>query len=99
MKINFSQVLFDFRNGKCLVREDTGDDLTLGFCCSESLVLPNGDKSGPDRKIADLALAMKVFPGGEVEILPEEAARLKEKIAATYPSALVAGQCCQMLNG
>lgn len=99
MKINFSQTLFDFRTASALKREDTGSDLTLGFCCSEALVLPNGDKSGPERKIADLALAMKVFPGGDVELTPEEAARLKEKVAAMYPSALVAGQCCQMLNG
>jgi hypothetical protein len=102
MKINFSQALFDFRTGERMTREVNGSaasPLTLGFCCSEALVMPDGEKGNPDRKVSDLILAMKVFAGDEVEITPEEASRLKEKIAAAYPSALVAGQCCQMLNG
>jgi hypothetical protein len=101
MKINFSQPLVDFRTGDPMLRETNGHDkspLTLGFCCSEALVMPNQDKSA-DNKVKDLLLAMKVFPGGEVDVPPEDAARLKEKVAEAWPSALIAGQCCQMLNG
>lgn len=101
MKIDFSQELVDFRTKETIKKEVNGSapsPMTLGFCCSEALVTPNQDKSA-DKKVADLMLAMKVFPGGEVEITTEEASRLKEKVADAWPSPMVAGQCCQMLNG
>jgi FKBP-type peptidyl-prolyl cis-trans isomerase (trigger factor) len=101
MKINFSQKLFDFRTGKAMTREVNGnaaESLTLGFCCSEALIMPSQDKNA-DKKVSDLLLAMKVFAGEELEVTPEEASRLKEKIAEAYPSPIVSGQCCQMLNG
>lgn len=104
MKIDFSQVLIDFRTGEQLLRQSATADakaepLTLGFCCTEALLAPNENEKDPDKKTADLVLATLVFKGGEVEIKPEQALHLKKKIAAWYNSPLVVGQCCQMLDG
>jgi hypothetical protein len=104
MKVDFSQVLKDFRTGEVMTWQSgtvNGEvkPMTLGFCCSESLLLPDGMEKDPAKKVADLSLAAKVFAGGELDITAEEAVRLKSRLAAAYPSAIVAGQCCKMLDG
>jgi hypothetical protein len=98
VKIDFSQQLKDFRTGKMMFVDGTEQKLTLGFCCSESLLMPNQDVD-PGLKIADVQLAEKCLNGGEVDLPPEQVARLKQKVAAAYPSPLVSGQCGALLNG
>ena len=98
MKIDFSQQLQDFRTGKPMFVDGTEQKLTLGFCCSESLLMPNVD-ADPGLKIADVQLAERCLKGGELDLAPEQLARLKQKVATAYPSPLVSGQCGAMLNG
>lgn len=98
MKINFSTVLTSL-TGEPLKVDDKGNVLTLAKACTEALLAmnPQAQESGTD-KFEAYQLAQKIHAGGEVEILPADAERLKTKIAAIYGPAVV-GPAYALLNG
>lgn len=103
MKVNFSAVLKDIKgeviNRPTQVADAEPTPITLGYCAAEALLQPDQDDSGTAKKIELYKLAMRVFEGGEQEITPAEATLLQTKIAKGYPSPLISGQCCELLNG
>ncbi len=101
MKIDFSQPLVDFRDGKemlfpTMVADAKPRTFTLGIAAGEALLTVDKDSANA---MDNWMLAQKVYAGGEHEITPEEATRIKARIMQHYASDLVRGQCAKMLNG
>lgn len=101
MKVNFETQLMDLHGNH--IRRGLGegpeDFATLGFVCEMALM---GDNEGTlDAKIkAFRILKLVVESKGEVDIEPEVAAFLKERIGRPgFQSTLVVGRCIELLNG
>lgn len=97
MKINFDAVLVHI-DGKPLQVDKS--DMTLKFACTESLMaaIREDETATGAVKITRYELAVKVNVGGEVEISPEEASLLKERIGKVFGVAVV-GPAYKLLNG
>lgn len=100
MKIDFGQVLKDFRTGEDMKFDKNGATVpfTLGIVCSEALLMPSTE-ADPVVRTQDHALAILAFGEQVSDLTTEQVARLKARVAATWPSTLVAGQACGFLNG
>lgn len=96
MKINVDTVLKQL-NGLPLKEGD--NDFTLKSAAIEALMLMSpDDQAGGEEKFSRYNLAIKVNAGGEVELTPEEAAMIKQRIGKIFgPSVL--GPAWTLLNG
>jgi hypothetical protein len=96
MKINFDQELKGL-DGEALKEGDKA--FTLKRAAVEALVaLAPDDRANGEEKCKRWQLAVRVNGGGEVELSPEEAAMVKERIGRLY-GPLVIGPAWQLLNG
>lgn len=99
MKINFSAVLC-LLNGDAIQYQDRGDvrpmelrDASIEALMSTSNSLPDGET-----KFRAYQLASRLQVGGEVDLTPEEAVTIREKIGVAY-GANVVGPAYLLLNG
>lgn len=98
MKINFDSTLKHIDGKDLTIKEGVG--LTLKAACIESLMqITDSDRNASGEvKFKRYELAVKVSAGGEVEITPEEATMLKERVGEVYGPAVV-GPAYKLLNG
>ncbi len=104
MKVNFSQTFPDF-DGEPIKDDDPkskthGQVLTLGLIGTRALmgVTEDTHKEPGEQKVKDHDLARRIYKGGDVDIKPEEAVRLKGRIAIFF-GPIVSGQALPMLDG
>ena len=83
MKINFSQTL-TIRGIRVQVTE--GQDVTLGEACRVALIAPTEQKLSIDKMVERGRLALRLAEGGEIEIKPEEVAKIREALPNAFPS-------------
>jgi hypothetical protein len=97
MKINFDAFLIHL-DGKPLT--DKNGDVNLKTVAVESLmvVIESDRTTKGEVKFMRYKLAEKVNSGGEVELTPEEAAMLKQRIGDVFGTAVV-GPAFKLLNG
>lgn len=98
MKIDFGTVLKDLDDND--IKTDSGKELTLRFCAANALITPDAKEQSADKKVLAYKLAHRIaHSDGPLEITPEEATLIKNRIATVYPSALVIGRATEILNG
>lgn len=97
MKINFDTTLIHLDGTKLKVKDA---DMSLKFAATEALMqIAESDRTASgEAKYKRYELAVKVNAGGEVEITPEEAALLKQRIGEIFGPAVV-GPAYKLLNG
>lgn len=97
MKINFDAVLHHI-DGKPLKTQES--EMTLKTASVESLmaIIREDEQATGAVKLARYELAVKVNAGGEVDLTPEEAAILKDRIGKVFGVAVV-GPAYKLLNG
>lgn len=103
MKVNLDQPLVDF-DGKPIRegnRNEPGDEFSLKKVITAALSTPLDEDKGmsTDKVVARWKLACRVHGGGEQELTAEELVEIKGRLPKVYPSALIAGQACEMLKG
>lgn len=99
MKIDFSVPLKNLAGAPLLVRDGDQDvNMTLATAAVEALLAPGQQNEAGEQKFRAYQLAQRLYKAGEVDISPEEASYLKEKIGAHYVPAVV-GPCFVLLNG
>jgi hypothetical protein len=97
MKVNFDSKLLHL-DGQVLKNRDA--DFTLKSAAIEALMnIAESDRTAKgEDKFKRYELAVKVNAGGEVEITPEEATLLKQRIGEVYGPAVI-GPAYKLLNG
>lgn len=98
MKVNFSKPIVNIQTDEPF-KTNKGDMLLAHVCVEALLVVDQNDgKTGGEEKLRRYELAKKVSAGGEINIKPEEATLLKDRIGKTYGPAVV-GPAFEALNG
>lgn len=101
MKIKFSTVLLAL-DGTSLKKQDAkGTDLgimTLAHASTEALLAYSEDSGTAKFEAYEIARKIKEAGDGELEITPEDAGKIKDKIARIYSPAVV-GPAFVLLNG
>lgn len=109
MKINFDSTITDL-DGKpvevlpAVIRDGAvvtpAEILTLKGVALNALMaaLPEEQHLAGDEKVSRFALAMRVNKGGEQDITPEEAGKIKMLVGKCY-APLVVGRAYELLNG
>lgn len=98
MKIDFSAPLISIKGEK--MKDTEKADLALKDVCIEALmaVVPSDERTSGETKYKRFQLAEKIVGGGEVELTPDEAVILKDRIGVCYGPAVV-GPAYKLLNG
>lgn len=100
MKINFETPLKslddkDIETGK----EGEKKPFLLKHACIEALMGDlQGENQTGEQKLKRATLAKRIYDGSEIEITPEEATLIKERIGKAY-SAIVVYSAYKILNG
>lgn len=96
MKLNLAATITDLDNQPLM---DGGKPITMRKICVDALMTPQQDDNpSGEEKLARYVLAGKLHAGGEVDVTPEDAAKLKTLIGKMY-TALVVGRAYELLNG
>lgn len=113
MNVDFSAVIVDIdgepvpipkktaaigANGAALNPADT-EPLTLARTAVLALMEPDAERTSPEAKLDEYALAMKIRNGGKIDISAEDARLLTTRIAKRFPSFIVSGQAAHLLKG
>lgn len=98
MKCNFDHAMIDIDG--TAIKAEGGKPLMLKQVSTIALTgnLPGEDRLGGEEKFLRYKLAMKISAGGEVELTPEEAAKIKHVIGLAYGPVIV-GRAFEVLNG
>lgn len=97
MIVNFDSNLPDL-NGKPLPKNDK-EALPLKDVCIEALMaMVMEERVNGETKFKRYELALKINKGGEIDVTPEEATMLKERIGTMFGPAVV-GPAFKILNG
>ncbi len=99
MKINFSTVLNDLNDNPLQFAEGgTLRPMELRDSAIEALMSTSNSLPDGEAKFKVYELAKRLHEGGDIDLKPEEAALLKEKIGVAY-GANVVGPSYELLNG
>lgn len=100
MKCNFDHIMTDIDGTVIPLSAADKSPLLLKQVCTIALTgnLPGDDRVGGEEKFNRYKLAMKIHDGGEVELTPEEAAKIKHVIGLAYGPVIV-GRAFEVLNG
>jgi hypothetical protein len=100
MKINFDSELKALDGAALQTGGNESKPFTLKLAAVEALMRDTDQdaKQSGEQKLKRFDLAERIFKGGEIEITPEEAALIKERIGKGFTPAVV-GPAFRLLNG
>lgn len=99
MQVDLNRKLIDFR-GNTILDQD-GSPMTLRKAASFALVatLAGDERASLDDKLNRETLAARLWQGEVLELTVEQAALVKSRINATFPSPLLVGAAVRALEG
>lgn len=101
-KINFSAPLLNIAGEPFQVKvSETSKDerpMELKDVAIEALLAVTPEQQTGEQKFKQYEISQKIYPGGEVDLLPEDITLIKQRIGMIYGPAIV-GPAYKLLNG